>query len=220
MWNNFSRQLRLSDLLKIKPENIDFAFISKNRYLTEDIMRTFASKLRFEDIVCRQPISEPTLMLAVEEKIKRGESLQCFINQIVAYQDISNNFINKYLKYINTNELNRKIAMYRESFVNVMAYLERCVDSKRKPRKLESILYKTLFDSEGVFIPVCNLPTNECTVYLEPYELYEGFEYENRLRLVANKIYEREEELNYCAAKRDEKAILTAKKLTEMGFIA
>lgn len=101
-----------------------------------------------------------------------------------------------------------------------MAYLENCEDSRQKPRKLESTLYKILFNKEGVFIPVYNLPTNECTVYLEVYELYEGFEYENRLRVAANKIYKCEEELDFCATKHEEKTKLTTKKLTEMGFIA
>ena len=86
-------------------------------------------------------LSEKILTLAVEAKLNRGEDIQCFINQIVAYQDITDDFINKYMLYINLEELNRKITMYRESFVNVMAYLERYKNIKdKKTRKVENIL--------------------------------------------------------------------------------
>lgn len=219
MWNDFTKQLVLKDLLEKKEENIDFAYISKHRYLTEDIMLHYVRLLRFEDIVCRQPISEKILELAVEAKLNRGENIQCFVNQIVAYQNVSKGFTNKYSNHIDIDELNRKVGMYRESFVNVMAYLENCKDSKRKPRKLESILYKILFNENGIFLSADELPTNEYTVYLDTFELYEGFEYENRLRVVANKIYKCEEELDYCATKREEKLTLTTEKLAEMGLL-
>lgn len=219
IWKDYSRQLVLKDLQKSNTD-VDFAYISKYRYLIEDIMLNYVSKLKFEDIVCRQPISEKILDLAVKEKLKRKEDIQRFVNQIVAYQEISQNFVNKYKKYIDINELNRKINMYRESFDNVMAYLDRIKEVRGNLRAAECALYKTIFCSTGEFIMPESLPANEYTICLDIYELYEGFEYDNRLREVINKIAQCEKKLIYCPEKDVKRPATTLRRLQQMGFFA